>query len=144
VYDAILYPTDGSEGGRDAFERAVDLAQTYDASLHVLFVADTTRDSVTVVGTEIVDALEQEGESVVESLADEARGSGVDAEGEVVQGEPASAIVEYAELRDADLVVMPTHGRSGLDRYVLGSVTESVVRRADVPVLTVPFADTEE
>lgn len=56
------------------------------------------------------------------------------------RGRPAEAILGYAADRDADLIAMGTHGRTGLDRFPLGSTAERVVRHADVPVVTVPLA----
>ena len=137
MYDAILFPTDGSEGANEALSHALALAETFDATLHVLYVADSNRDSVTVVGNDVVDALEDEGESVVADVVERARTAGVDTVDEVVQGAPHRTIVDYADERDVDVIVMATHGREGLDRYLLGSVTEKVVRTTPVPVLTV-------
>ncbi|MFB6119506.1 MAG: universal stress protein [Halobacteriaceae archaeon] len=141
MYESILFPTDGSEGAAGAFDHAIDLAATFDASLSVLFVADTSRESVTMVEGEVVDALEAEGEEAIADLVDRAQGRGVEAAGEVVQGPPYRTILDYAETRDVDVIVMPTHGREGLDRYLLGSVTERVVRTSSVPVLTVHRED---
>lgn len=136
MYERILFPTDGSEGAAAVFDHAVDLAATHGATLHVLNVADTGRDSVTRVGDEVVDALVREGERVVDDLADRARDRNVDVVTEVLQGRPYETIVDYATDRDVDLVAMPTHGRTGLRRLLLGSVTERVVRQSEVPVLT--------
>jgi nucleotide-binding universal stress UspA family protein len=76
----------------------------------------------------------------------QAEEAGVDAvEASVAQGTPHQAILEYVDYHDIDLVVMGTHGRTGLDRYLMGSVTENVVRLSDAPVLTVgPPADYDE
>ena len=136
MYDRILFPTDGSEEATAVLEHAVDLASAHDATLRVLHVADTNRDSVTTIGTDVLDVLEERGEEYVSAAVDRATERGVEAAGEVVQGDPHAAIVDYAASRDADLVVMATHGRR-LRRYLLGSVTERVVRRSEVPVLTV-------
>jgi nucleotide-binding universal stress UspA family protein len=67
----------------------------------------------------------------------------------VLEGSPSREIVRYAEAQDCDLVVMGTHGRGGIDRLLLGSVAERVVRASEVPVLTVrvgqaPDDETEE
>lgn len=137
MYDAILFPTDGSEGATVALEHALDLAERYDATLHVLYVADTNRDSLVAVGDAVVDALEHEGESVVDEVVDRGRARGVDVDREVLQGDPYRTILDYVDEIGIDLVVMATHGRRGIDRYLLGSVTEKVIRSADVPVLTV-------
>lgn len=137
MFEDILVPTDGSDGADAAIDHAVELAERFDAAIRVLFVASTTRDSVTVVGTDVVDALEREGTGVVESIAADLRERGVECDSEVVQGDPATTIADYAESRGMDLVVMSTRGRSGLSRYLLGSVTEKTVRLSDVPVLTI-------
>ncbi|WP_101297874.1 universal stress protein [Halegenticoccus soli] len=138
MYDTILLPTDGSDGSRAAADHAFDLARRYDASVHVLYVADTTRDSVTTIGVDdVIDALEEEGERAVKDLARDSAPIGVETETAVVQGRPHAAILDYAEDVEADLVVMGTHGRQGLDRLLLGSVTERVVRTSPVPVLAV-------
>jgi nucleotide-binding universal stress UspA family protein len=137
MYDDVLFPTDGETGAETGFEQAVEAAGTFGARLHVLYVADTTRDTVTNVGGEVVDALEREGEAVVDEYAERAADRGVDAVDAVVQGQPHDVIVEYAET-NADLVVMPTSGREGIAQYLLGSTTERVVRTCAVPVLTLP------
>jgi nucleotide-binding universal stress UspA family protein len=137
MYENILVPFDGSEGAGAVLDHASELAHWADATIQVLYVADTTRDSVTVVEGETVDALVQEGEDVVDEAAKTLETLGVAYETDVVQGNPAPTIVEYAERYDQDLVVMPTHGREGLSRYLIGSVSEKVVRLSSVPVLTV-------
>ncbi|KTG08301.1 universal stress protein UspA [Haloprofundus marisrubri] len=137
MYDTILLPTDGSDGSRQAAAHAFDLARQYDATVHVLYVADTQRDSLTTVGTEVVDALESEGQEAVSKVVDSDVAHGVDIEEVVVQGHPDDEILAYVEDNAIDLVVMATHGRSGLGRYLLGSTTEKIVRSSPVPVFTV-------
>lgn len=144
MYDAILFPTDGSPGSDTALDHALDIARRFDATLHVLSIADTDRDSATVVRGEVVSALERQSEAAVESVADRARGRGVEVVEEVTRGDPTETILEYAADHDVDLLVMPTHGRRGLDRFLLGSVTEKVVRAADVPVLTIRLDGDED
>jgi nucleotide-binding universal stress UspA family protein len=137
MYEDILLPVDGSDGAAEALHHAAEIAHWADATIHVLFVADTTRDSVTVVETQVVDALVREGADIVEDAEKTLNTLGVDYDTDVVQGNPAPTIVEYAERYDYDVIVMPTHGREGVSRYLLGSVTEKVVRLSSVPVLTV-------
>ncbi len=136
MYDSILLPVDGSEHAANIVHHAAELAQWTGATIEVLFVADTTRDSVTVVDGTVVDALEREGETIVANVAETLETLDVDHNTDVVQGSPAPTIVDYAEQRDHDLIVLPTHGRTGISRYLLGSVTEKVVRLSGVPVLT--------
>ncbi|SEP30766.1 Nucleotide-binding universal stress protein, UspA family [Halogranum amylolyticum] len=138
MYDRILVPTDGSETATRAVDHAVDLAATYGATLHVLSVVDPTRFStVDVDPSSVLEAVEKSSRDAVEAVETTAADAGVAVETTVVRGAPARTITEYATDNDIDLVVMGTHGRTGLDRYLLGSVTERVVRTAPVPVLTV-------
>ncbi|MHB9285598.1 universal stress protein [Halobacteriales archaeon Cl-PHB] len=137
MFDRILFPTDGSEGAETVFDHVLDLAEAHDATVYVLNVADTTRDSLSQIQGEVVDVLEREGAQIVDDAADRARRRNVDVRTDVVQGRPHEAILDNAIDRDVDLVVMPTQGRRGLERLLLGSTTERVLRRSDVPVLTV-------
>jgi nucleotide-binding universal stress UspA family protein len=75
-------------------------------------------------------------------VIEQAESAGVETiEGVVSSGTPHRAILDYVDEEDVDLVVMGTHGRTGLDRYLLGSVTEKVVRLSDAPVITVRLSD---
>ena len=136
MYETIVVPTDGSSQSDAAVDHAVELARHHGSEVHVLYVADSNRDSLTTQGGEVVDALEQEGDQIV-SEAVERADAGTDIAGEVLTGDPVETILDYADSVDADLVVMGTAGRRGLDRYLLGSTTERVVRLSSVPVLTV-------
>jgi len=136
MYEDILFPFDGSDSAAAILHHAAEIAHWCDATIHVLFVADTARDSVTVVEGQTVDALVREGEDVVAEAAETLRSLGAAHETDVVQGNPAPTIAAYAERYGHDLVVMPTYGRSGVSRYLVGSVTEKVVRLSSVPVLT--------
>ena len=144
MYEDILLPFDGSERAAEALHHAAEIAHWADATIHLLFVADTTRDSVTVVQNQTVDALVQKGKGIVEEAEKTLHTLGSDYDSDVVQGNPAPTIVEYAEQYDYDLIIMPTHGRQGVSRYLLGSVTEKVVRLASVPVLTARMQPDEQ
>ncbi|MDS0296727.1 MULTISPECIES: universal stress protein [Haloferacaceae] len=144
MYDSILLPVDGSEHAAKIVHHAAELAQWTGTTIQLLFVADTTQDSVTVVDGTVVDALEQEGETIVADVAETLETLGVEHDTDVVQGSPAPTIVDYAERYDHDLIVLPTHGRTGISRYLLGSVTEKVVRLSDVPVLTARMQSDEQ
>lgn len=144
MYDRILFPTDGSETAASIFDYALDIAATHDATVHVLNVADTTLDGGARTRGAVTDALERAGQRVVEALRARAAERGVPVVTAVLRGAPDREIVDYGETSDVDLVVMPTHGRRGLERFLLGSVTERVVTTTTVPVLTVtPDADGE-
>jgi nucleotide-binding universal stress UspA family protein len=139
MYDDILVPTDGSEGTRGAVERAVDFAKTYDAALHTIYVVDTTV-GVDAGAVGPLEALEEAGREAIDEVIRQAEAADVErVEGSIARGTPHSAILEYVDENGVDLIVMGTHGRTGLDRYLLGSVTEKIVRMAEVPVVTVPM-----
>ena len=144
MYDRILFPTDGSEPAVSSLEYALDVASAHDATVHVLNVADTNRDSVARVGGEVVDALEQQGEEIVTGAAVRAAERGVSVVSTVLQGDPYRTIVDYGEEADVDLIVMPTHGRRGLERLLLGSVTERVLNTTKAPVITVTSDERRE
>lgn len=138
MYDEILVPTDGSPASDAAIEHAIDLADRYDARLHALYVVDGGAYSTLEAGSEIVlEALESEGKEATERVARVASDAGVDSITNVTSGTAYRSIIDYADENDIDMIVMGTHGRKGIDRYLLGSVTERVVRTSDVPVLTV-------
>lgn len=144
MYEEILVPTDGSPASSAAIEHAVDIADRYGARLHALYVVDGAAYSTMEAGAEVVvEALESEGEEAVNRVAEAAAAAGVDSVTAVTTGTAYRTIREYADDEGIDLIVMGTHGRRGLDRYLLGSVTERVVRTADVPVLTVRMPDEE-
>ncbi|MDZ5809818.1 universal stress protein [Halorubrum sp. AD140] len=136
MFDRILFPTDGGDGTDATLDHVLDLAADHGATVHVLYVADTTHDSVTRIGRDVVDVLEQEGEEAVEAVAERAADRGVETVTAVLQGGVAETISAYVDEKGVDLIAMPTRGRSGLDRLLLGSTTERVVREATVPVLS--------
>ncbi|AZQ14634.1 MULTISPECIES: universal stress protein [Halorubrum] len=138
MYSQILVPTDGSPASDAAIEHAIDLAEHYDARVHALYVVDGAAYSTLEAGSDIVvEALEAEGENATRRVAEAAANAGVDCETTVATGTAYQSIRDHVAENDIDVVVMGTHGRKGLDRYLLGSVTERVVRTSDVPVLTV-------
>jgi nucleotide-binding universal stress UspA family protein len=83
------------------------------------------------------DVLREEGETALDRIEAIAADRGVAVTSHILEGSPSRRIVEYAEDENCDLVVMGTHGRGGIDRLLLGSVAEGVVRACSVPVLTV-------
>ena len=137
MYDQILFPTDGSEPAESVREYALQIASEHEATIHILNVADTSQGDLTRIRGEVIDALEREGEQIVEEAAESATEQGVAVVSEVHQGDPSASIVEYSDQFDIDLIVMPTHGRRGLERFLIGSVTERVINTAEVPVVAV-------
>jgi nucleotide-binding universal stress UspA family protein len=138
---SILCPYDGSEFSRRALEHATALGRFYGAGLTLLHVhtgAPVGPPSERLKWDEPLEPAERK--RIVAWLADvaaPARAAGVGVEAKVVAGVPAPEILRAARELSAGLVVMGTHGRSGFDRLLLGSVTEKVLRYAPCPVLTV-------
>ncbi|ELZ12058.1 universal stress protein [Natrinema thermotolerans] len=139
MYDCILVPTDGSREVERALEYAFDLAQLHNATIRALYVVNAAGYGGLPMETAlegVSDALRGEGRAAVDRVAELAPDD-VTVETEVREGSPSQVIVDEAGPEACDLIVMGTHGRGGIDRLLLGSVTERVVRRASVPVLTV-------
>ncbi|MFW5974212.1 MAG: universal stress protein [Natrialbaceae archaeon] len=172
MYDNILYPTDGSKGAAVVLDHARDLAETYDATLHVLFVVDAEHTESGMVvrrgedGTwktgmvprdeetagkghmsrhaeDEREGIERRGRMLVDEVASWLADRGVETVTAVRHGEPSQTITEYADEEDVDLIMMGTHGRRGVRRRLIGSVTEKVVRLSSVPVMTVRLSDEE-
>ena len=142
MYDEILFPTDGSEASKRTFPHAVSQAEAFDARVHVLYVVNTTYAGVGAGGSKNVNSLRAEGEEVTDEFERRLRDEGVDVVTRIEEGDPHTKITEYAD-DEADMIVMGTRGRSGIEKYLLGSVTEKVVRTADVPVFTVRTPESE-
>jgi len=144
LYDRILVPTDGSSEGELAVCHALDLAAVHGATVRAIYVVDTARYAGMPMETTwegVGDLLYDDGEAALSTVCDLAADRDVDVETAVVEGSPSREIITQAEETDCDLVVMGTHGRGGIDRLLLGSVAEKVVRGSSVPVLTVRIGD---
>jgi nucleotide-binding universal stress UspA family protein len=140
MFENVLVPTDGSKPARKAVQTGIELATEQGATVHGLYVVEPTY--ATEPG-EVTETLKRRGERIVSDIAEEAEVQGVPAVTEVQLGTPHEILLDYADANDIDLIVMGTHGRTGLGRYLLGSVTQKAVRLAEVPVLTVQAPDEE-
>lgn len=140
MYDRILVPTDGSEYAEDAAERAFALAETTDASIHVVCVVDRgPLGSVRLPGDDAsaADAFAERAAEFVARLEERARERGLEVDTEIREGVPVQELLACADEVGAAAVVMGTRGRGGVSRMMLGSVTDGVVRQGDVDVLVV-------
>jgi nucleotide-binding universal stress UspA family protein len=135
----ILCPTDFSPFAESALEQAIVLGRRYEAEIVSLHVIPTLVSSVRVEPPPQLDAeARQRVLAELERFTEPARAAGLMTRLELREAGVTSSILELARSLPADLVVMGTHGASGFERLMLGSVTEKVLRRATCPVLTVP------
>jgi len=144
MYDNILVPTDGSPEAENSIVHAFDLAQTGDATIHVLHVIGPGLTSVDLDSTESEEFRQQSekrGREATVQIQERATDLELDAVRAVHEGTPSRGILEYIDGNDIDLVVMGTHGRTGGERARLGSTTERVITFADVPVMAVRRAE---
>jgi len=153
MYEHILVPTDGSETAELAVDEALAIAERFDADVHTLYVVDT--DAVEMsLGTEQVDRihagrfgemeeLEARAREATGHVVERCRERGVDVEEHFRGGRPHKVVADFADDHDVDLVVMGSHGRSGISRMLLGSVTERVLRSTHRSVLVVDGREDE-
>jgi nucleotide-binding universal stress UspA family protein len=139
----VLIPTDGSDDMGVVVDHGVALAEQFGAAVHALRVVDDRAYGSVPddVQQRVEETLTADGEDATKAVAQRALEAGLDVAREVRWGNLPAGIVAYATENDIGLVVMGTHGRTGYDRYLLGSVTEKVVRVAPMPVLTVSVGD---
>ncbi len=144
----ILFPTDFSQGARAAMDHAVSLARDYNAKLVLLYVIQDISiaewyipSSLSV--TDLVEDMQKSAWKEMDKWTAEISAKVKDVEKMVVRGVPFVEIIKTAKDRSADLVVIGTHGRTGIDHMLFGSTAEKVVRKAPCPVLTVRIAGKE-
>ena len=139
----ILVPVDFSPYSKEALSYAKEVAALYGAGLQVLHTIEEPAypyfytPGGTFSPVEQLEALREKAESALDELLKETAGPAVPAERYVATGRPASEIARFAEERDSDMVVIATHGLTGLERLLVGSTAEQVVRLAPCPVFTV-------
>ena len=151
MYDTILVPTDGSKVAENAVEHAIDIAAKYDATVHALYVIDTSAMDIGL-GAEQVDRIRQgkydempeiqeRANAATSSVAERAAEHGLEVIESVGAGQPHDRIAGYAEKNDVDMIVMGSAGRGGVKRVLLGSVAERTLRSTDIPVLVVDIRE---
>ncbi|MCA0459000.1 MAG: universal stress protein [Chloroflexi bacterium] len=142
-YKKILVPWDGSGWSRRAIPHAVDIAQNNDSELTILYVfrppGAEYADQIALAGQEgQIQQLRDNVEQSMTGLAHELRSQGIKVRTLILESTGvASAICDYVRDEDIDLVVMSTHGRTGIARFLFGSVASKVMEEVKVPVLLV-------
>jgi universal stress protein A len=138
----ILLPTDFSDYSAAATQYACELATRFDAELHLLHTLETHLASTPAFGmglalTKYISESRAAAEKSLAGVLDPKWAAGRKVVNAIVEGSPKVEIIAYARKHNIDLIVLSTHGRTGLAHVLMGSVAENVVRTAPCPVLTV-------
>ena len=144
----ILFPTDFSQGARAAMDFAVRLAQDYQAKLILLYVIQDISIAEwyipsSISAADLVEDMQKSADREMEKWSAAAAAKVKAVEKLVVRGVPFVEIIRTAKEKNADMIVIGTHGRTGIDHMLFGSTAEKVVRKSPCPVLTVRMAGKE-
>jgi nucleotide-binding universal stress UspA family protein len=148
MYEHILVPLDGSALAETALTHAQALAPKLGATLLLLRVANVSATIMAATGPdtgmvapelvdEVIEDEEGDAKAYLERVSQRLKDAGCQVSWQLVEGSPAQVIIETARKNGCDLIAMATHGRSGLERAVLGSVADAVVRESHLPVLLI-------
>jgi len=146
---SVLCPIDFSDSSEHALTYAIALAQSYDATLKLLHVVQPPLMSVPgdpmvpEFSSEVMEDIAAASRRRLDEIATKTREQVANVETEIATGSPFVEIITVAKDQDVDLIVIGTHGRTGLAHVMIGSVAEKVVRKAPCPVLTVKHPEHE-
>jgi nucleotide-binding universal stress UspA family protein len=138
MFNCIVFATDGSEYSERALAYARDLTKLHKAELYLVHVYPRVLD---LLGTKEYDAIAElriaAGNTIIEEAGKALEEAGIDYHTELLEGPMAEAIINVAETRGADLIIIGARGKSSLEGLLLGSVSQKVIYHADCPVLVV-------
>jgi nucleotide-binding universal stress UspA family protein len=143
MFEKILIATDGSKHSEKAAEMALEMARLTGGKVTALYVADVSNYFAPVdmsynIADEVIGGMRnlvlKDAEAAVKRVEEMAKVAGVTFESNIIEGNPADDIMKFAEESKEDLIVMGGIGRTGLEKFLLGSVAEKVVRNSRVPV----------
>ena len=152
MYQQILVPLDGSEVSASSLPTARQLAETLGARIHLLQVSSQTEEFAVMRGAEfgtmgsdysqqvldeVITAQRDRIQRYLNEVGDDLASVGLNVTKAIEDGPAAEKIVEYAEAAGIDLIIMSTHGRGGVRRFLVGSVTDRVIRSTHLPVLVI-------
>ena len=130
MFKTILVPTDGSKFADKAEDMAISIAKNFQGKLVAVYVIDEKL----IYPFEV---LEEEGKNILAEAAQKGTAQGIEVETVLIVGNPVHDMVKIVEKTGADLVVIGTHGKTGLEKLLMGSVAENTLKMVDVPVLLV-------
>ncbi len=136
MWNHILVPVDGSEWSRAAADIAFQLVRSYGSRLEVVSVADVP-SHLYGLSISAADQMILRARQYLERITCEAEARGIEANSVLREGEPAKILIELVHNQASDLIIMGSHGRTGLTRLLMGSVTERVVHNSPCPILVV-------
>ncbi len=135
-WNKILIATDGSRFSMTAAAKAISLAESYNGGLIIICVVDVPSEFY-AEAPQAMEDLVKKAKSFVEGIRKQAEEAGIKAETFIAEAEAYQAIIDLAQRKKADIIVMGSHGRTGLRRLLMGSVAEKVIGHAGCPVLIV-------
>ena len=156
MYSQILVPLDGSKAAEGALDHARDLGHGTNAALHLLLVVShldeiaATRGGDGGIGAseysldlarQLLSAKKNQSEEYLRQVASGLAEAGLQVETTVREGDASEQVVEYAKEHSIDLIVMSTRGHGAIRRFLVGSVTDRVIRSSEIPVLAIPPKD---
>ena len=130
VFKTVIVPTDGSKFAEKAEDMAISIAKNFNGKLVVLNIIDEKL----IYPFEV---LEKEGNDILEKAANKAEDQDVTVETVLIVGDPTHDMPKIVEKTGADLVVIGTHGKTGIEKLLMGSVAENTIKTVKVPVLLV-------
>jgi nucleotide-binding universal stress UspA family protein len=148
VYKKIMIATDGSELVRKAVDSAIEIAKLSEAQLYAIYVIALGSYSITpYIDAEwektMKEHLRKEGTEATAYVENAGKAANVEVKSIILEGSPAGEIIDFAEKNDIDLIVMGSHGKSAIQRFLIGSVAEKVVKHSKIAVLVVRKETTE-
>jgi nucleotide-binding universal stress UspA family protein len=146
MLDKIMIATDGSDASRHAASLAISLAKQSNGKVIAVYVVDIQRLAhlpgyTTLHGLKksLLDVMLKEGEDAVGYIKGKSKDEGVSFEKVILKGNPSDELLRYSKELGADILIIGSIGRTGISKFLLGSVAEKVVRHSEVPVMVVPF-----
>jgi nucleotide-binding universal stress UspA family protein len=147
MFERILIATDGSKHSERAAEAGIEMAKLYGSAITALFVVDIGKeyaplgDLISKVADDLIAGirsnLQNQGEKATKRVEEMAEKAGIAVTKKITEGYPTEDIIRISEEDDMQLIVMGGIGATGLDRFLLGSVADKVVRSSKIPVLVV-------
>jgi len=140
MFKKILVATDGSEASAKTVDFAVDEAKNWKADLFIIYVIETGLFSSMPPDSTVelmYSMLEKEGQEALDYGEEKARAAGVHISAVILRGHAGSEILKFAQKEGVDMILLGSHGKSDVDRLLLGSVTDYVIRNSGVTTMVV-------